>query len=101
MAEVVFINCFQVPAGREQVFLELWHQIDDHMRAQPGYRWVRLHRSLDSTARFRYVNVAGWDSAEQHGAGHDEKFHRLLAQEAWQEFPSLPALYTVEVADHT
>jgi heme-degrading monooxygenase HmoA len=78
---VVFINCFEVPVGRETQFLDLWQQIDDYMCGKDGFQWRKLHRSLDDEARLRYVNVAGWDSAEQPG---------------WQEFPALPALYAVE-----
>ena len=92
---VVFINCFEVPAGREEAFLELWAQIDDYMCVRDGFRWRNLHRSLDDATRLRYVNVAGWDSAAQFDAAHDEGFRRLQSQPGWQEFPALPALYTV------
>jgi heme-degrading monooxygenase HmoA len=96
MAEIVFINSFEVPAGRDEAFLELWTQIDGYMCAKPGFRWRRLHRSLDPAARLRYVNVAGWDSAEQFEAAHDGGFARMQAQPEWSEFPALPSLYTVE-----
>lgn len=96
MAEIVFINSFEVPEGRDEAFLELWTQIDSYMCSMPGFRWRRLHRSLDSTARLRYVNVAGWDSAEQFDAAHDGEFARMQAQPEWSEFPAAPALYTIE-----
>ncbi|MFC1403049.1 MULTISPECIES: antibiotic biosynthesis monooxygenase [Streptacidiphilus] len=96
MADVVFINCFEVPPGREAAFLALWTQIDDFMCAQPGFRWRRLHLSLNPDARLRYVNVAGWESAEQFDAAHGEEFRRLQGQPEWLEFPALPSLYTVE-----
>jgi heme-degrading monooxygenase HmoA len=96
MGDVVFINCFEVPAGREEAFLKLWTQIDDYMRLQPGFQWRRLHRALSDETRLRYVNVAGWASASQFGTAHDENFRRLQAQAGWAEFPALPALYTVE-----
>jgi heme-degrading monooxygenase HmoA len=93
---VVFINCFEVAAGRETQFLDLWQQIDDYMCGKDGFRWRRLHRSLDDETRLRYINVAGWDSAEQFDAAHDGEFRRMQSQRGWQEFPALPALYTVE-----
>jgi heme-degrading monooxygenase HmoA len=93
---VVFINCFEVPVGRETQFLDLWQQIDDYMCGKDGFQWRKLHRSLDDEARLRYVNVAGWDSAEQFDAAHDGVFRRLQSQPGWQEFPALPALYAVE-----
>lgn len=100
MAEIVFINCFEVPVGREEAFLELWRQIDGYMLGRPGFRWRRLHRALDDNTLLRFVNVAAWDTAEQFDAAHDEEFVRLQAQPGWQEFPALPALYTVEREDH-
>ena len=92
---VVFINCFEVPAGREDAFLELWAQIDDYMCAHEGFRWRNLHKSLDDGTRLRYVNVAGWDSAAEFDAAHDDGFRKLQSQPGWREFPALPALYTV------
>jgi len=92
MTETVFINCFEVPEGRDEVFLALWSQIDDRMCERKGFRWRRLYRSLAPDAKLRYVNVAGWDSAEEFEAAHDEEFVRLQAQ--MSEFPALPSLYT-------
>jgi heme-degrading monooxygenase HmoA len=95
MPEIVFINSFEVAAGSDEAFLALWQQIDDYMRTKPGYRWRRLHRSLDDKADLRYVNVSGWESAEQFDAAHDETFRSLQGQAGWAEFPARPSLYTV------
>lgn len=65
------------------------------MNVREGFRWRNLHMSLDDGTRLRYVNVAGWDSAAQFDAAHDEGFRRLQTQPGWREFPALPALYTV------
>ena len=100
MTEIVFINAFEVPVGRDEAFLALWSQIDGYMLAKPGFRWRRLHRSLDDSARLRYVNVAGWDSAEQFDAAHDGEFVRMQTQPGWKEFPASPSLYTVEQETH-
>jgi heme-degrading monooxygenase HmoA len=100
MTEVVFINCFEVAPGREDVFFALWSEMDDYMREQQGFRWRRLHRSLDDDARLRFVNVAGWDTAEQFEAAHGADFRRMQQQQGWREFPALPSLYTVEREDH-
>jgi heme-degrading monooxygenase HmoA len=93
MAEVVFINAFEVPRGREEAFLGLWTEMDDYMRSFPGYRWRRLYQALDTGAKLRYVNVAGWESAEHFDAAHDDGFRKLQQQEGWREFPALPSLY--------
>jgi len=100
VTDIIFINCFEVPVGREDAFLALWAEIDDYMLKKPGFQWRMLHRSLDSTTRLRYVNVAGWESAKLFDAAHDEEFRRMQSQRQWQEFPALPSLYTVEKETH-
>jgi hypothetical protein len=46
-------------------------------------------------ARFRFVNVARWASAQEFQAAHDEGFQALVSQPAWAEFRSFPTLYEV------
>jgi heme-degrading monooxygenase HmoA len=93
---VVFINCFEVPAGREDAFLALWQQIDSYMQGHPGFRWRRLYRSLDASSHFSFVNLAEWDSAGQFEAAHDDEFRRMQSQPGWLEFPARPALYALD-----
>jgi len=90
---VMFINLFEVPAGRDEAFRLLWEQVNAYMRAKPGYRDHRLHRALAGDARYRYVNVAAWESPGAWQAAHDEGFRKLVTQPQWREFPSTPALY--------
>jgi heme-degrading monooxygenase HmoA len=92
---VVFINLFEVPADRDDAFRAQWQQVNDYMAAQPGYHDHRLHRALADDARYRYVNVAVWESAEAWRSAHDEGFRKLVTQPEWREFPSAPALYEV------
>jgi heme-degrading monooxygenase HmoA len=93
LASVVFINCFEVPVGREDEFLALWMEVNDHMQCQEGYLAHRLHRALTPEARFRFVNVAEWASAEHWAAAHDERFRRIIGQPAWHGFATVPALF--------
>jgi len=95
MEPVVFINAFTVPAGREQAFFALWREVNDYMRGQPGYISHRLHRSLSPDARFRFINVAVWQSPAHWERAHDDGFQALVRQPAWAEFPPQPALYEV------
>ncbi len=92
---VVFINMFEVPEGRDEVFEAEWRKVNDYMRAKPGYQGHRLHRALAGDARYRYANVATWESAEAWRAAHDEGFVSLVRQPQWREFPSTPAIYEV------
>ena len=92
---VVFINLFEVPAGRDETFRSMWQQVNDYMRTQPGYQAHRLHRAVADDARYRYANVVSWESAEAWRAAHDEGFRKLVGQPEWREFPNTPALYEV------
>lgn len=61
---VTLINPFEVAAGQEAAFVENWKRTAAVFSGKPGYLDTRLHRSLDPAARFRFVNVAHWESAE-------------------------------------
>ena len=92
---VTFINCFTVPAGREDRFLELWTRVNTYMSTQPGYLDHRLHRALSDEARYQFVNVVHWASAQAWRASHDARFRELVSGPEWAEFPSTPALFDV------
>ena len=95
MPVVTLVNCFEVPAGREEEFLTLWQQVNAYMRQKKGYLSHQLHRSIAPDARFRFVNVAQWLSMEDFNAAHDSGFRALVSQPDWQAFRSIPALYEV------
>jgi heme-degrading monooxygenase HmoA len=95
---VTFVNLFEVPSDRDEAFLDLWTEINSHMRGQPGYVGHKLHRAMLGNARYRFVNVAIWESEQAWKAAHDERFRALVTQPAWKEFPPSPALY--EVVNH-
>ncbi|HEX3706428.1 MAG TPA: antibiotic biosynthesis monooxygenase family protein [Mycobacteriales bacterium] len=95
MSPIPFVNCFEVPAGQEDEFLARWTEVNDYMRAKPGYVGHRLHRSLSPEARFRFVNLAQWDTVEDCQAAHDEGFRRLVSQPGWAGFTSTQAIYQV------
>jgi heme-degrading monooxygenase HmoA len=92
---VTLVNCFEVPAGREDEFLRLWQQVNNYMRRKQGYLSHKLHRSLSLEARYRFVNIAQWASIGDFNAAHDEGFRALVQKPAWAEFTSTPALYEV------
>lgn len=92
---VSFINCFEVPPGREEEFFALWQEVNTYMRAKPGYIGHRLHRSLAPDAPFRFINVAQWTSPKDFQAAHDEGFRALVHQPRWAAFRSRPALFEV------
>ena len=93
MNHVTLINPFEVPAGKEEDFVQRWKRAADYLRQQEGFVSTRLHQSLDPQAAFRFVNLAVWESAEH--------FQRALGTPEFQElargmpFSGHPALYRV------
>ena len=90
MEAVTLINCFDIPAGREDEFFGLWQQVNAYMRTKPGYRGHKLHQALTRDAPFRFVNVAQWASAAHFQAAHDEGFRALVSQADWAASPDSP-----------
>ena len=92
---VVLINAFEVPSGEDQSFLAGWERTHDFLLGQPGYRSSQLHKSTQSSADFRYVNVSVWDSEEAFRAATSRlEFHDLS-----MEYPLHSSLYEVVSAD--
>src|SRR4051794_38013568 len=95
---VILINSFEVPAGREEEFLDAWHHVARYLSGRPGYVRTRLHRALSPEPRFGFVNVGEWASPQDfQSAVACEKFGRLAA--ALRHFPAHPGLYQVEYED--
>jgi heme-degrading monooxygenase HmoA len=93
MSTIVLINPFEVPQGQEEAFLKGWHEAADYLRQAPGFLSTRLHESMDPQAKFRFVNVAEWESPQH--------FQAAMSSEAFQQsrgkmpFTAFPALYRV------
>jgi heme-degrading monooxygenase HmoA len=97
---VVLMNSFEVPAGRDEVFVELWTSTSQYFRRQHGFRSLRLHRAVSPGATYRFVNVATWDSLDAFQAAHaTEEFRRVVTVPEWAEFPSSPVLFEVVTED--
>lgn len=88
-----FLNCFEVPEGREEEFFAMWHEINGYMAAQPGYLGHWLHRSLTPQAKYRFVNYVEWETVEHWQAAHGEQFRAMVSGPEWAAFASTPALY--------
>ena len=97
---VTLVNCFEVPAGREDEFFAMWTEVNDYMRHKPGYLGHTLHKSLAPGAPYRFVNVARWASKADFDNAHDGGFRALVGQPAWTAFKSTPALYEVVHEGH-
>jgi heme oxygenase (mycobilin-producing) len=92
---VVLINPFEVSPENDDRFLKGWERAAEYMREQPGFISSRLHRALSPDARFRFINVAEWESAEHfHAVVSSDEFQTLTAGSR-ERFPHYPALYEV------
>jgi heme-degrading monooxygenase HmoA len=90
VATVVLINPFEVPEGKEEEFLRGWEAARDFMQRQKGYVATKLHRSLAPTARFRFINVAEWETpADFQAALNHPDFVRLREATPFAHYPSL------------
>ena len=92
---VTLINCFEVPAGREEEFFAGYQKVNAYMRAKKGYVSNKMHRSLAPDAKFRFVNVVQWETRDACEAAHDAGFRELIAHPALSSVRSTPALYEV------
>lgn len=96
---VVLINPFSIPKGREEEFFKMWNEVAQYMKDQPGFIDSKLHRSLDPDARFQFINIAHWESAEAWQAAMSKVGPKAqeLAQQLPFEFENSPTLYRAEV----
>ena len=90
---IVLINPFEVPQEvSDEQFLAGWQRAADYLQVQPGFVDTRLHRAVSPDPRFRFINVARWDSPEAFRAAVTSDGFRQLAAGA---APGHPALYQV------
>lgn len=93
MTNFVLINPFEVPEDMDDDrFLEGWGRAADYMRSCPGFVATRLHRAVSPNPRFRFVNVAEWESPQDfQEAVTNHEFQAMAAATP----PNYPALYEV------
>ena len=93
MQTVILINPFEVPAGEEEQFLKAWNEAGELLRHAPGFLSTQLHQSLDPQAKFRFINVAQWESPQHFQAAMSTEAFQQLRQK--MPFTAYPALYRV------
>lgn len=89
---VVLINPFEVKPGREAECLAMWNKAADFLRTQPGLRTFSFHESFKPDAKFRYVNVAVWESQQAFQAAVSDPAFRAIAAST-DACTGNPALY--------
>jgi heme-degrading monooxygenase HmoA len=95
MATTVLINPFEVPPEvQDDEFMAQWQRAADYLRSEPGFVGTRLHRAIAPDARFRFVNVAEWQSPAAFRAAVTSDGFRQMAGRGPTNYP---ALYEVAV----
>lgn len=91
----ILINPFEVaPELPEDQFLAGWQRAAEYMRSQPGFVSTKLHRAVSPDAKFRFVNVAEWESPSAFQAAVTREEFRAMAGRGPANYP---ALYEVAV----
>ncbi len=88
---IVLINPFEVPAeASDEEFLAGWQRAADYLSTQPGFIRSKLHRAASPDARFRFINVAEWETpaAFRAAVSHPE-FVKLRDETPFSHYPSL------------
>ncbi len=93
MANVVLINPFEVPEDRDDEFVESWKALRDFVSRRKGFVSTALHRSLNPKARFRFINVALWETPEDFQAAIGSEEFRELRKDF--PFPAYRELYEI------
>ena len=91
-SNIVLINPFEVPKGKEEAALQHWEKARDFLKTQPGYVSTRLHRSIQPNARFHMINVAEWESEEAFQTAI-AKMNKTLGPANIKGLKFYPALY--------
>ena len=95
MANVTVINPFEVPQGREEEALSMWEVFADYFRQQPGYISTELHKAIGDGAKFHFINIAKWESAEAFQAALGKPELGEIAKGLPDDIPHYPGLYEV------
>jgi heme-degrading monooxygenase HmoA len=90
MANMVLINAFEVPPEQpDEEFLAGWQRAADYMSAQRGFVGSRLHRAVSPDPRFRFINVAEWESPQHFQAAVASEEFRKLGEGSPANYPAL------------
>lgn len=64
MSTITTIVHFSMPKENTDEFLTSWRKTQDIMLKQPGAMDGVMHRAIDDSSPFQFVNVAQWESSE-------------------------------------
>jgi heme-degrading monooxygenase HmoA len=73
---ITLVNVFELEPDRMDSFLDAWRARVEFMKAQPGFRSLRVLRAVSVGARFQAIVETEWDSVEtlQHATDQDRYY---------------------------
>ena len=93
--EILVINPIVVPEGKEAKALEIWDSYAVYFRKQPGYIGTKLHKSIDPKAKFHYINVATWKTADDFMKALNSEEIKKIGNGFPKDMPHFPSMYQV------
>jgi heme-degrading monooxygenase HmoA len=73
---ITLVNVFELEPDRMDSFLDAWRARAEFIRAQPGFRSLRVLRALSAGARFQAIVETDWDSVETlHDATCEDRYY--------------------------
>jgi heme-degrading monooxygenase HmoA len=73
--------------------LTFWEKAAEYMKRQPGFISTRLHKAVSTEARFHFINVAEWESADHFQKAMESDAFKELTAPYMKVFPHYPGLY--------
>ena len=95
MKNIITINPFDVPKGKEDEALVMWEKFAEYFRKQPGYVSTSLHRALGTEAKFHLVSISEWKSSEHFMTALQGPELQKIAESMSKEIQSYPGLYEI------
>lgn len=95
MKNIVTINPFEVPKGKEAEALVVWEKFAEYFRKQPGYVSTNLHRALGADAKFHLVSISEWQSAEEFMTALQSSELQKIAESMPKDILTYPGLYEI------
>ncbi len=92
---VTLINPFEVPKGKEDECLRMWDEAAEYLKIQPGYINTKLHQSIIDDSKFRFINVAEWETPESFFKAVDTDEFKKITEGTMEAYPHYPSLYTI------
>lgn len=90
---VVLINPFEVPQNKEEEALEYWETCAEILKRKPGFISTKLHKAITPDPKFRFVNIAEWESPQHFQDAVSSPDFLEVAGPGAKEYPHYPGLY--------